>query len=143
MSNFEAVTVDEIVKLQNTAPCKSCCLDPIPTWLLKRLSTNIAPVISRLCNLSMNSGVFPISLKQARVIPLLKKSNLDPDIASSYRPISNLSYLSKVIERVAASRFKSHISTQSISSPAISISFFSFNRNRHPVSSQRPRSCHG
>ena len=114
LSNFEAVTADEIVKLLNTTPCKSCCLDPIPTWLLKRLSTNIAPVISRLCNLSMKSGVFPISLKQACVIPLLKKSNLDPDIASSYRPISNLSYLSKVIERVAASRFKSHISTHSL-----------------------------
>ena len=62
----------------------------------------------------MKLGVFPVALKQAYVIPLLKKPNLDPDIANSYRPISNLSYLSKLIERVAASRFKSHISTHNL-----------------------------
>jgi len=38
-------------------------------------------------------------LKQARVLPLLKKPSLDSDAATSYRPISNLPYLSKLIER--------------------------------------------
>jgi len=49
-------------------------------------------------------------LKQALVLPQLKKQTLDPDTASSYRPISNLSYLSKIIERVVARRFTVHIS---------------------------------
>jgi len=50
----------------------------------------------------MKSGVFPAQLQQARVLPLLKKPSLDPDVATSYRLISYLSYLSKLIERVVA-----------------------------------------
>jgi hypothetical protein len=88
--SFEPVTVLEIMKLLKTAPAKSCVLDPIPTWLLKQVSTFIAHVICHLCNLSMQSGNFPTLLQQARVLPLLKKPTLDPDNTSSYRPISNL-----------------------------------------------------
>jgi len=84
-----------------------CELDPIPTWLLKRLSSYIAPVIWHICNLSLQSGVFPAQLKQARVLPLLKKSNMDPDIAS-YRPISNLPYISNLV--VVTTRFTAHCS---------------------------------
>jgi len=58
-------------------------------WLLKDLAPLIAPTICCLCNLSMDSGVVPVQLKQARVLPLLKKPTLDPDAASSYQPISN------------------------------------------------------
>ena len=107
---FEPVTVPEIMKLIKTAPAKSCALDPIPTWLLKQVSSYIAPVICHLCNLSLQTGTFPAGLKQARVLPLLKKPTLDPDATSSYRPISNLSYLSKIIERVVVRRFNTHIS---------------------------------
>ena len=100
--------MEEIIKLLKHTPPKSCELDPIPTWLLKQLAVHIAPTICLLCNLSMDSGIFPAQLKQARVLPLLKKSTLDPDEASSYRPISNLPYISKLIERVVASRFSKH-----------------------------------
>jgi len=96
MSSFEPATLGEIVRLTNNTPAKSCELDPIPTWLL---SSYIAPVICHICNLSLKSGIFPEQLKEARVLPLLKKSNLNPDDASSYRPISNLPYISKLIER--------------------------------------------
>ena len=65
-------------------------------------------------SLSMECGVFPAQLKQARVLPLLKKSSLDPDVATSYRPISNLSYLSKLIERVVVTRFAEHSSTNKL-----------------------------
>jgi len=100
--------VDEITTLLKHTSPKTCELDPIPTWLLRQLAVHIAPTICHLCNLSMASGTFPTQLKQARVLPLLKKSTLDPDDASSYRPISNLSYISKLIERVVASRFSAH-----------------------------------
>ena len=87
--------------LINTMPAKSCPLDPM---LLKRLILHIAPVICHLCHLSLHSGVFPTKLKQTLVLPLLKKNSLDPETASSYGPISNLRYISKVIERVVARR---------------------------------------
>ena len=52
------------------------------------------------------------SLKHAIVRPLLKKPSLDKDTLSSYRPVSNLTQLSKVIEKVVALRIMSHVSDQ-------------------------------
>ena len=114
LSQFTPATVTEVVSLLKNTPAKTCELDPIPTWLLKQLASYIAPAICRLCNLSLEQGVFPVQLKQARVLPLLKKPTLDPDEASSYRPISNLPYLSKLIERVVVSRFAEHSATYSL-----------------------------
>ena len=108
--SFDPVSVGEVITLLNTTPSKSCCLDPIPTWLLKQLASHIAPVICHLCNLSMQSGMFPSQLKQARVLPLLKKATMDPDVTSSYRPISNLSYISKLVERIVSNRFATRVS---------------------------------
>ena len=48
LRSFEPVTEQEISKLLSTSPSKSCCLDPIPTWLLKRISAHIAPIICYL-----------------------------------------------------------------------------------------------
>jgi len=59
-------------------------------------------------------GVFPAHLKQARIPPLLKKASLDPDAATSYRPISYLSHMSKLIERVVATRFAEHSTTYNL-----------------------------
>ncbi len=51
-------------------------------------------------NISLLSGIFPKSLKTAVVKPLLKKSNLDNTILSNYRPMSNLPFIGKIIEKV-------------------------------------------
>jgi len=48
---------------------------PCPTWLLRQMAPYIAPTICQLCNISMECGVFPIQLKQACILPLLKKSS--------------------------------------------------------------------
>ena len=45
LSTLEPATIGEITKLLRTMPAKSCSLDPIPTWLLKRLTSHIAPMI--------------------------------------------------------------------------------------------------
>ena len=52
------------------------------------------------------------SLKHAIVRPLLKKPSLDKDTLSNYRPVSNLTQLSKVIEKVVALRIMTHVSDQ-------------------------------
>jgi len=115
LSAFQPATVPEIIKLMNKAPTKSCPLHPIPTWLLKRPSAYVAPSICYLFNLSLQSGVFPAQLKQAPVIPLLKKATMDPDTVSSHRPVFNLPYLSRIIERVVASRLTSYTYTSDFS----------------------------
>ena len=57
----------------------------------------------------LSSGVLSKQLKSALVKPLLKKSYLDPNNLKNYRPISNLSFLSKLIQRVIAARFSSNL----------------------------------
>ena len=80
---------------------KSCCLDPIPTNLLKDCLDILVPLITRMINQSFREGYVPLSFKLAAVTPLLKKANLIPEILKNFRPVSNLPYLSKVLERVA------------------------------------------
>ena len=50
-----------------------------------------------------------MNLKEAILIPLIKKASLDPEIFKHFRPISNLTYLSKLIERVVATRLNDHM----------------------------------
>jgi len=75
---------------------------PTWTWLLKAPINTVLDVIARLINASLQSGIFPSSQQQALVKPVLKKQQLDPADLSNYRPISNLSFLSKLLERTVA-----------------------------------------
>jgi hypothetical protein len=106
MSSFSEVTSDEVARLISSMPAKSSPLDVLPTSLLKSCASAFAPVIARLANLSFKEGCFPESFKTAQVLPLLKKPGLDRMDPASYRPISNLSTVSKIVERLVASRLK-------------------------------------
>ena len=74
----------------------------------------IVPVVSRIINLSLSTGTFPNDLKSAFVKPLLRKTILDSNGMKNYRPISNLSFLSKLIERVIAKQLQLHLSSNSL-----------------------------
>ena len=62
-----------------------------------------------IVNLSLSSGHFHPLFEQSVVSPLLKKSTLDNEQLSNYRPISRLSLISKIIERVVKSRLNDHL----------------------------------
>ena len=108
LSRLDELTPDEASKLLSTAPSKHCQLDPVLTWLLKQVSDVIVPVLMLICNASFFAGRLPQSQKQAIVSARLKKPTLDPDDLNSYRPISNLSFVSKFVERAVAGRFVRH-----------------------------------
>jgi len=74
--------------------------DPLPTRLLKENVDVLAPFLVELHNQSLQTGSVPTSYKSAYITPLLKKANFDPADAKSYRPIANLSVLSKLLERL-------------------------------------------
>ncbi len=46
--------------------------------------------------------------------PLLKKNNLDPSVINNYRPISNLPFLSKILENVVCKQLDEYLSTRDI-----------------------------
>ena len=87
----------------------TCDLDPIPTFIVKECLEVLLPPITKIGNLSLVLGVFPAELKSARVKPLIKKVSLDPEINKNYRPGSNLAFISKVIEKAAASQLQNYI----------------------------------
>ena len=86
------------------SPPKACSLDPIPTWLLKSNIDILSPVITKIVNMSLMQGYFPKSMKKALVSPLLKKPTLDKEVRKNYRPVSNLSFLSKIVEKSGMSQ---------------------------------------
>ena len=53
-------------------------------------------------------------MKQAVVRPLIKNKSLDPNILKNFRPVSNLSFLSKLTERIVANRINSHVSSNDL-----------------------------
>ena len=81
---------------------KSVGRNSIPTKILKLLKNDISSQLSEIFNISFSSGVFPSILKIAKVIPIHKKdSKLD---FSNYRPISLLSNIEKILERLMYNR---------------------------------------
>ena len=111
---FRPTDLAEITKLILSSPNKQCELDPIPTAILKQCVSTLAPTITNIVNLSLSSGTFPSSFKKSLVSPLLKKPNLDKNSFSNYRPISNLSFLSKLTERVVKNRLTDHLGKHSL-----------------------------
>jgi len=75
----------------------------------------IAVIIYRLANLSFHEGKFPVCFKTAEVhvlyVQLLKKSGTDQGDPANFRPISNLSTISKVLERLALAQLRPHLSS--------------------------------
>ena len=92
-------------------PTTSCVLDPLPTKLLKTNVDILSPVITQIVNSSVTSGKFPSSQKSAIITPLLKKASRDPESLKNYRPIvSNLTFVSKFLERMVAKQLHNHFS---------------------------------
>ena len=104
---FELMTEEEVGNIIKGMPAKMCDMDVIPTTLLKEALPGLLPMITKIASASMTQGVFPSNWKIALVKPLLKKLGLEL-IESNYRPVSNLPFLSKVVEKCVLRRFNKH-----------------------------------
>ena len=109
LTDFEPTDIEEVRKLIVKSPSKSSSQDPIPTWIFKNCLDTLLPIITMLINLSLSSGEMPDNLKEAILTPLIKKICLDPDIFNNSRPISNLAFVSKLIEKIVAKRLNKHM----------------------------------
>ena len=98
ISQFTLPSESDIQKLIEATPKKSCMLDPIPTPLVIGCIDILLPVITKIINISLQTGQFADQWKCALVHPLLKKPGLDL-VLKNYRPISNLQYISKLTEK--------------------------------------------
>ena len=109
LNGFVPVSISDILRLIDKSAPKSCGLDPLPTSVVKDHAVTLAPVITNIVNLSLTSGEVPRELKRALVTPLLKKPNLDTNVLKHYRPVSNLHYVSKILEKILAMQLSHHL----------------------------------
>ncbi|XP_033113005.1 uncharacterized protein LOC117113695 [Anneissia japonica] len=105
---FSIVTQSEILSIIRSCSQSSCSIDVMPVWLLEQRTEVILPILTDL-NVSFSSGVFPKRLKHAVVRQIRKNHNLDKELLRNYRPASNLSFCSKLIERVVVNQLSVYL----------------------------------
>ena len=101
MKSFQNILERDVEKRIRKLPSMSCQLDPMPTTLHKTMVDVVTTVLTCIINMSLFSGEFYKNLKVVHLKPLIKKTGLDP-VFKSFCPVSNLSYILKLVERFAA-----------------------------------------
>ena len=112
LSTFSLPTIININNLLLTVK-STCKLDPIPLCLLYSLSSLLFPFYTQIIDRSLTAGIFPSHMKYAHLIPIPKNKSIDRSTISNYRHISNLSFISKTIERIIA-KLRTYINTNNI-----------------------------
>jgi hypothetical protein len=113
-ASFQPITESDLKLIIQKSKPTTCSLDPVPTPLLLENLDLILPTLTQIVNDSLLSGVFPFLFKTAIVKPLLKKPSLDQNNLKNYRPVSNLAFLSKVIEKVVLQQMFSYLNTHDL-----------------------------
>ena len=72
------------------------------------------PSITAIINKSLATSVVPACFKRAAVRPLLKRPGLDTEVLNNYRPVLNLPYMSKLLDKVVEHRLKDHLDINNI-----------------------------
>ena len=106
--SFSIVTEGKVLKLLNALSInKATGLDGIPSRFVRDSASIIVSPLTHIINLSIIQGVVPDDLKIARVVPLFKKN--DKTEVGNYRPVSILSIISKVVEKVVYEQIETYL----------------------------------
>ena len=104
---------EEILNIiKNMNPTMSI-MDPCNTGFLLKFKEIIVDAITTITNQSLTTGEFLDDWKVAAVRPLIKDANIRTEF-KNYRPISNLSFLSKIIEKAALVQLQKHFDEHSL-----------------------------
>ena len=116
LSEFVLSTPEEIREIINEHGLKCCFSDPCPAEVYKANLDFFVPLWTQLVNKSLLNGSMEC-LKHADIIPLLKSDDLDPNCFKNFRPVSNLQFLGKLIERVVLKRLNDHLTRNNLNVP--------------------------
>ncbi len=111
---FTTIRQDELNKLITASKPTTCLLYPVPTKLLKELLPVAEEPLLNIINSSLSLGHVPKPFKLAVIKPLIKKPKLDPCELANYRPISNLPFMSKILEKVVSAQLCSFLQKNDI-----------------------------
>ena len=107
--SLKSLTNNEVFKLINSGTIKSCSLDSLPASIMAKCCHALLPMPTRIINLLLATGEMPEDLKCAMLRPLLKKPTADHKVFANFRPVSNLKYISKLIEKEVAVQLNDHL----------------------------------
>ena len=114
--SFLLSTEESVLGLLHTLDTtKSTGCDGISPKMLKHTASSVAPLLSKLINLSISTGKFPKEWKLARVVPIPKGTNRN--LPAGYRPISILPVVTKIIERHVKDIILDHLASCAPISP--------------------------
>lgn len=113
LSAFKQVSEDSVSKTLARMKPTTCALDPFPSAIIKQHSDILVPLLAKLVNLSFESSTFHQTWKSAMVLPLLKKAGL-PLVEPNYRPVSNLQFVSKLVEKCALEQLADHFESNNL-----------------------------
>ena len=128
LDSFTPTTTEEVSKIIKGLKSCSPGHDQIYMSVIKLSNQILAPVLCNLFNRAMSEGYFPLQLKIAKIIPLYKDGNRS--VESNYRPISILSAISKIFEKIIFIRLNKHVTDNSI----LTDDQFGFRSNLSPQS---------
>ena len=112
---FELLCQQDVSALRKVKCTPS--VDVLPQTQFASFFQSMLPVIQMLLNSSLSAGVFPSCFKQSQIAPLLKSRESDPDVLNSYRPVSNLPFVSKIIETAVSNQFLAHLDNNQLLNP--------------------------
>ena len=113
LSEFEPTTDEELREIIKEYGVKTSTEDPIPANILKVIIDDIIPTLTILINQSLSEGSMN-GVKLSVIDPLLKKAGLDSETRKNYRPVNNLVFFSKLIERVVMKILDNHMSKNAL-----------------------------
>ena len=93
---------------------KECILNSAPKSFLIKCLDSILPSLTNLFNSSFASEIFPQCFKSALVTPILKKRCLDHNDLNNYRPVSNLCFIAKILEKLVLSQVSSYLNSHNL-----------------------------
>lgn len=114
LQHFTPLSSPELSEIVSHLKPSCCPFDIIPFRLFKEVFDVLSPIVLAIVNCSLYTGVVPSGFKHAVVQPLLKKNNLDPNDPGNFRPISKLSFISKILEKEVFKQISSFLTNFNI-----------------------------
>ena len=105
LTKTKSVKILECIKKMKN---KCCLSDPISTFILKQCADLLSPVLAYMINKSFNESNVPNDLKHAIVTLVIKDKNGNQDKYQNYCPVSNLPFVSKLLENIVLHQIQEH-----------------------------------
>jgi len=105
MDDIGPIYVIDIIKALPNKSSKD--LNGVSLKLIKFVKYEVSVPLSHIFNISINTGIFPMALKCTRTVPVYKSGSRN--LCDNYRPISLVPTLSKILEKIVATKLSNHL----------------------------------